>query len=277
MLAGGICGSDIPKFLGSKAPADPPPGFPLHEIVGKVVASADPSLSAGAQVVGWSPDSTGLAEYVLTWADQVAEYPESLPPAEAVLIQPLACVLHALDEVPFAGARVAVLGLGPMGLLFGHVLRTGGAGHVVGVDPVDRRSCAARFGFDDVLVTSSGEWSREDARPNLVVEAVGRQTATLQHAIDGVAVGGCILYFGIPDEPTYPLDMERLVRKNLTLTAGVARRRREMLTRAGAYLLDHPALARDLISDEFPMTQAQQAFELVARRGERRKVVLAFP
>jgi threonine dehydrogenase-like Zn-dependent dehydrogenase len=65
-----------------------------------------------------------------------------------------------------------------------------------------------------------------------------------------------------------------LIRKNLTLSAGITRRRREMLVRASAYLLDHPSLARDLISHELPVTEVQRAFELVAHAQDRCKIVL---
>ena len=50
-----------------------------------------------------------------------------------------------------AGLTCAVLGLGPIGLLFCHVLKERGAARVFGVDRVDRSAIAPRFGVDDVV------------------------------------------------------------------------------------------------------------------------------
>jgi L-iditol 2-dehydrogenase len=72
---------------------------------------------------------------------------------------------------------------------------------------------------------------------------------------------GQILYFGILDEQMYPINMEQMVRKNLTLRAGVARDRAAMLaladTRPAADLLVY----RSLITDVLPFDQIQQAFQ----------------
>jgi threonine dehydrogenase-like Zn-dependent dehydrogenase len=268
VLAGGICGSDTPKFRGHKGAnigADGVfepglPGFPMHEVVGEVVASRHGEVPVGSRVVGWAARSEAIAEYVVTDGGQVGTYDPSLDPETAVLIQSLACVLYPVRQLPVAGAHVTVLGLGPIGLLFAHLLKDAGARSVTGIDPVDRSDVAAVFGLDRTVCTTSGNWAKtvsDASRPDLVVEAVGHQTSTLQHAIDGVAAGGRILYFGIPDDDFYPLDMERLMRKNLTLTGGVTRRRREMLAEADEYLRKNPGLYGDLVTDVRPADRVQ--------------------
>jgi L-iditol 2-dehydrogenase len=287
VIAGGICGSDLPKFLGLKGPqavgdgafAAGAIGFPMHEVVGEVVASTDAGIAEGSRVVGWAADSNAAAEFVVTDGAQVYAYDPSLPAEAAVLIQSLACVLYPLTGLELAGARAAVLGLGPIGLLFGHALRQAGCSTVVGVDLVDRSAEAPKFGFDSVAHAAIGRWCAglsDAARPDLVVEAVGHQVSTLQQAIRACAVGGRILYFGIPDDEYYPLDMERMVRKNLTLTAGVTRRRREMLAAATRYLLAYPELARDIVTHTFAMPDIQRAFDLARTpRAGRLKIILS--
>lgn len=284
--AGGICGSDAPKFGGHKGATldrhgtfrPGPPGYPLHEVVGEVVASRYPQVSVGELVVGWATSSDGLAEYVVTSGAEVYGYDPSFDTRAAVLIQSLACVLYPLADLPVAGLHVAVLGLGPIGLLFAHALKNAGAARVTGVDPVNRSSVAARrFGLDAAICATSGTWASgvtDTDRPDLVVESVGHQVSTLQHAIMGVAVGGTILYFGIPDDEVYPLDMERLMRRNLTLIGGVTRRRREMLARGASYLAAHPELAADLVSGVYPADRAQDAFEAATRAAADRLKVL---
>jgi len=294
VLAGGICGSDLPKFLGLKGSARAhgqaftpgPAGFPMHEVVGEVVASRDASIAEGSRVVGWATASNGAAEFVVTEGAQLYPYDRSLSPETAVLIQSLACVLYPLSEMSVAGTHAAVLGLGPIGLLFGHALKNEGCASVVGVDMVDRSAQAHRFGFDRVVHNTIGGWSAglnnagtdETVSPDLVVEAVGHQVSTLQHAIDICAVGGRILYFGIPDDDLYPLDMERMVRKNLTLSTGITRRRREMLALANDYLLANRDLPDAVVTHTFPMSDIQGAFELARTpRTDRRKIVLTVP
>lgn len=286
VLAGGICGSDVPYLRGlpSRFPGSPmpghygAPGFPLHEIAGEVVAADDPDLSPGDLVVGWAESFDGLAEFAVTDATSLAWYDSRLSPAEAVVAQPLACVLYAVDRIGDVRSRAcAVLGLGPIGLLFAHVLASRG-GQVVGVDPVDRHPCADQFGLDQVQVATSMVWVeglREEDRPDVVVEAVGHQVATLADAVHAVRRSGRVFYFGVPDSPSYPLDMGAMVHNNLTLQAGGTEERRRMLTEAGAYLARHAKLGDSLVSHVFGRNDVQAAYDTAAQaRPGRLKVVL---
>ena len=283
VLAGGICGSDVPKFHGVRRPGHPPPsfpgppGYPLHEVVGEVVHSAAEDLGRGDRVVGWARRSDGLRALALLSADDLVPYPETLVPEDAVYLQPLACVLAALDRVDVLGRTVAVLGVGPIGLLFAHAVKVRGARRVIGVDPVRRTGDPAAFGLDDLVVGSSTSWSVErDSAPDVVIEAVGHQVQTFSDAVRAVAAHGTVLCFGIPDQDVYPLDMERLIRKNLTVVGGVTASRRRALTTAIAYAEEHPSLAQQLITHRLGRGEVQEAFELAAApRDDLRKVVLS--
>ena len=71
-LAAGVCGSDLPGFRGAKGrlPGDvgtsaaEMDGFPIHEVVGEVVASRHRSHGVGDRVVGWASGFDGMMEYV---------------------------------------------------------------------------------------------------------------------------------------------------------------------------------------------------------------------
>ncbi|QWF22731.1 zinc-binding dehydrogenase [Nocardioides sp. LMS-CY] len=285
MLAGGICGSDLPKFAGTKdlgagEYGENLPGrlgAPLHEVVGVVEITRHPELRVGDRVVGWASRSDGLAERVISDGDRLRPYRPSLAPGDAVVIQSLACVIEALGRVPIAGRDVAIIGLGPIGLLFAHVARARGARHVVGVDLVDRADAQVPFGLDECVHADSGAWaeSAADRPPDLVVEAVGHQTATVDHALRAVAVGGTVLCFGIPDQDVYPVDVERLMRKSLTLIGGVTRFHARALTSADDYLHEHAALPSALVTHRFGRADLQRAYETAARPASGRlKVVL---
>lgn len=284
VVAGGICGSDVPVFAGTQPPrVTNGVGCPMHEVVGEVVASRRADLSEGAIVVGWADKANALADYVVTAADGLLEFSGDLDPLRAVAIQPMACVLSAADRLrSVEGARVAVLGLGSTGLLFSHVLRSLGADHVIGVDPADRAEAAKTFGVDEFVRATSMEWASaldsEDGRPSIVVEAVGHQADTLLDAISVAADGGQIFYFGIPDEASeYRFPMVQFLRRNLSLAAGITVYRRKYLKAAEEYLRRHPRLYDDYITHEFSAADAQSAFDLVTDpKADRIKVVLDF-
>lgn len=288
VLAGSVCGSDVPFFRGAPVPSyagggRPPVGYPLHEIVGELVAvgpGTESPVAAGSRVVGWATRFDGLADFVVTEAASLAPCPDRWTAEEAVMIQPLACVLYAVKRLgDIRGRRCAVLGLGPIGLLFTHVLKDQGAEAVIGVDRVNREDVAAQFGVDDLCWAATEQWAGDatgsDA-PHIVVESVGHQVSTLQHALTAVAACGRIFYFGVNDDAVYPLDMGLLLRKNLTLMSGGTLDRRRMLAEAAEYLARYPQLVKLLVTHRFARADAQVAYELAATPAPGRlKVVLS--
>jgi L-iditol 2-dehydrogenase len=281
--AGGICGSDLPSFLGVPdmlvGASRGKPGYPMHEAVGVVEASAADDLPAGTRVVGWPEGHLGLAEKFAARADWIVPLDDELAPVQATVVQPLCTVLYALRRLgDLRGARVAVIGQGSIGLLFSHALKTAGAGHVTGVDPIDRRDVAEAFGVDAMAWSTGAEWAAsldDDTRPDLVVEAVGHQAATLETAVEAVARCGTVLAFGVPDETHYAFPFARLFRKNATLVAGVTLDRRRSLELARDYLLEHRELLDPYITNVVPVAEAQAAFDLAVKpTAGRIKVVL---
>ncbi|MGP2440106.1 zinc-dependent alcohol dehydrogenase [Streptomyces sp. JW3] len=282
-LAGGICGSDLPFFAGHPSPMVPAGahGFPLHEIAGEVVASRDDDLAVGALVVGWATGMDGLAEYVLSAGTSLHAFSPELDPGVAILLQPLACVLYAVEQIgDVEGKSVAVLGVGPIGALFAHVLKAKGASRVIGVDRVDRADVRHSFGLDEFVHADVSAWANgiTDAdRPNLIVEAIGHQVETLTAAISAAAYEGKIFYFGIPNDEVYPVSMTALLRKNMTLCTGVTAlgARRRVLADAEAYLAKFPELADAYVTSPYPFREAQSAFEAAVRpRTGQMKVTL---
>lgn len=285
-LAGGICGSDLPAFRGG-AFAHPRdgggligrvPGLPMHEVAGEVTVSRHPAHAAGDLVVGWASRFDGIAQYAVCDGEGLIGYDTALPPTAAITVQPLACVLYAAEQLPgIAASRAAVLGQGPIGLLFSHVLHDRGA-TVTGVDRVDRASHAAVFGVSEAVHVSADRWAASLAaadRPQLVVEAIGHQVASLRVALEAAAFGGSVFYFGVPDDETYPVSMLTLFRKNLTLRAGWTMDRYRVLQEAVRYLAAHPGLAEAYVSHVYKADEAQTAFEAACQpKAGQYKVVL---
>lgn len=275
--AAGICGSDLPGFRGTKGrlPGDDgrsaaeKDGFPIHEVAGEVIASRHPDHRPGDRVVGWASGFDGLMERVISDGDGLARYDSALTPAQAVGLQPLACVLYACEQLPdLTGRHVAIIGQGSIGLLISYAAKAAGARRVTGIDPVDREKLSYAYGVDDPVRATSDRWVSQlaaEERPDVVVEAVGHQVATLGHAIDAVAPGGTVFYFGVADDPTYPIDMRAMLRKSLTLKSGVTLDRRRVLEAASRFAAEHPGLLENYLTHTFPVDQVQQAFELACQ------------
>ncbi|MDV3125264.1 zinc-binding dehydrogenase [Mycobacterium sp. 21AC1] len=276
-LAAGICGSDLPGFRGTrgKLPGDTGTsaagidGFPIHEIVGEVIASRHTDHQPGDRVVGWASGFDGLMGLVAADGDGLVSYDPELTPRLAVALQALACVLYATEQLPdLAGRHVAVIGQGSIGLLFSYVAKALGASRVTGVDPVDRSSIGPAFGVDTVVRATSDRWVSHllpAERPDVVIEAVGHQVATLNHALAAAAFGGTVFYFGVPDDDSYPISMRTMLRNNLTLKSGVTLDRRRVLRRADDFAAEHPDLLPAYVTHTFGVDDVQAAFELALR------------
>lgn len=288
-LAAGVCGSDLPGFRGSKgrlpgdtgACAAEKDGFPIHEIVGEVIISRHPAHQRGDRVVGWASGFDGLMEQVVADGNGLASYDPSLSPEHAAALQPLACVLFAVEQLPdVSGRHVAVLGQGSIGLLFSYAVKAAGAAHVTGVDPIDRADVGAAFGVDTVVRATSDRWVShltQDTKPDIVIEAVGHQVATLSHAVEACAPGGTVFYFGVPDDDSYPISMRTMLRNNLTLKAGVTLDRRRVLERADEFARAHPGLLNRYLTHTFPVGEVQAAFELACRPAPGRIKIVIVP
>ena len=138
----GICGSDQALVNGSASPylasLTSTPFVPGHEVVGEVrvgpnrvrrvvvepaleaAARADERthLSAGLQIGYCRDTGGGWSEGLVAPAAQLHTVPDALTDEDAVLVEPLACSMHAVRvAAPEAGQVLAVIGAGTMGLL----------------------------------------------------------------------------------------------------------------------------------------------------------------
>lgn len=271
LIVGALCGSDMPKFnrivVRPKAPWSD--DAPLHEVVGDVIESASSSLRVGQHVVGTS-DGGALRELMVVSDRTFIPVPEVLGDVEAVTIQSLGTVLRAANELPdVSGRRVAVIGAGPIGLAFCHVLHNRGAAHVTAIDPVEREETARHYGADEFVRMRSTQWVeslRNDARPEVVVEAVGHQHVTVPDALRAVATHGFVYGFGSPDDPDYVIPYQQIYERCLTLHSGrTLTEWFDVMCLGRDYLLEHRADFKGYVSHEVPVEEAQRAYNLYAR------------
>ena len=132
------------------------------------------------------------------------EIPDGLPFEHAALVEPLACVLHGLEDAGVEeGETVAVVGCGPIGMLFVAACRLSGA-TVIACDPSRERLEAAKAcGADHLVGEADPERQRDAARAltpggrgvDLAIEAVGTP-ATWEQTIRLARPGGRVSLFG---------------------------------------------------------------------------------
>ena len=186
---------------------------------------------------------------------------------------------HALARLPDPrDKRVAVIGQGPLGILFSHIMKWRGASHLTGVDRIDRSDVAEKFLIDDTVWKSSDAWAREIAeerRPEICIEAVGHQPSTLVDAIEACAQDAHIFAFGVPDDTHYAIPFQQLFRKGLTVTGGVTSDYQRFLLEAQQYVEANPVMREAYVTNTMDFADAQEAFEIYSRPAAGRlKVVL---
>ncbi len=145
----------------------------------------------------------------------------------AALTEPLACVLRGLEESGLrSGDSLAVLGAGPIGLLFVHAAALAGAEVISIAKHPEQEAAALRLGAKYVvrsnhpdLVAAVRALSPSGRGVDVAIEAVAKP-ATWQLAIHLARRGGVVNFFGGPPKGTVvELDTNLLHYSDLTLKA----------------------------------------------------------
>lgn len=226
-----------------------------------------------------------FAEYLLVPArfaeKSTYRIPGGLPFQVAALAEPLACVLHALEQADLSHPADAVLyGSGPIGLLFLSVLV--GAGHRVAVaDPnPSRLAIARRLGAAATIPVGrdGGEAARLVAASeagdgfDLAIEATGSPAAWWD-ALNSARPGGTVLLFGgCPPGTSVPLDTHRLHYSEITVKSPY-HHRPPVFRQALDKLAADEIPAHTLLSAELPLARVEEALRRMIGK-EALKVVI---
>ena len=147
------------------------------------------------------------AEYIRVPARIVMLNTQEIPPSvtyeEAAITEPLACVLHGIEEAHIKlGDTIAIIGAGPIGLLHLLSAKKMGTERVIISDTVDERLQLAQELGADVLINAKHEDATEKVKrltdgygADVVIEAIG-SPATWEQALKMVRKGGTVLEFG---------------------------------------------------------------------------------
>ncbi len=273
-----VCGSDLPKFYRELKPGKYPlpAGHSMHECIGTVVRSRSARFREGDAVLALPDGSCGLAQQFASHERSAVPLPGGRLDEALVLAQPLGTVVCALRRIPPVLDRdVVVVGQGPMGLMFTRMLASHGARRVIAVEPVaHRRAAAAAQGATHVLDPGAGDTAaavREatgGTLADLVVEAVGHQTETVNQCIDLVRLEGTILAFGVPDDPVYPLRYTDLFRRKAALVPSVQPDPQRDFPLAVDLVAQRRFDPTPLISHRLHFGDAERAFRMATDRSD---------
>jgi L-iditol 2-dehydrogenase len=237
------CGTDLKVYRqGFHARMIVPPSVFGHELAGEVVevGPAVESFAPGMRVVSANSGPcnqcffcvrhlSNLCEDLQFINGAYAEYikiperivrqnllilPDNLSYREAAMVEPLACVMRAMEDTGITeGDTVVVIGMGPIGLLFVQLLKNLGATVLAVGKRASQLILAQTLGADYALnamhsnvVEQVRKVTNGRRGADVVIEAVG-STETWQQAMGMVRRGGTInLFGGCPSGTHIPLD-----------------------------------------------------------------------
>src|ERR671916_609931 len=235
VMASGVCASELHPW------ADGRPGYPHrfgHEPMGEIVA-------VGPEVTGFREGDrvTGLfqgayADLCLATECELLPVPDDVA-EENALGEPLACLVNAQRRTPVELAdRVAVIGLGYMGLGMLQLLKLRGPSRIIAIDVrEDVRQVAKRFGADEVydpaelpgesFLMQFSDW-QSDRGFEVVVEGSGTQ-AGLTLAGEMVRAHGVLSILGYHQGGPRQVDVGMWNWKAIDVVNAHVRRRADLM------------------------------------------------
>jgi len=285
----GICGSDVHRYLGDRFGLRLAP-YPLnsgHEYCGTVTRvgknvrqlKVDDKVTLG---LNWVRDGMGaFAEYLrIPDADErpILKVPGEISFEEAAQIEPLVVALNGFHGVkPERNEKVLILGAGPIGLSLLQCCLSEGVEDVIVSEKSPRRLEVARqLGAVVVDVTKEGLEERVKALTkgegvDVAFECAGAAVTTKQ-ALSLTRRGGRVMLIAHYGKST-EIDPEEIVSKSL-IVYGYGSYLRDPLKEAVRLILEGKVKLKPLISHEFPLERAKEAFETASQPDISVKVLI---
>lgn len=297
------CGTDVKVFRrGYHAKMIRPPALFGHEMAGDVVAVGGgvTHFRPGQRIVAANSapcdrcffcqhgqqnlcqdllfNNGAYAEFIRLPARIVQKntyvIPSSLGYKDAALVEPLACSVRGLDESNVhAGDTLAIIGLGPIGLMFVQLAKYAYGAHVIAVarrqEQVDR---AMLLGADEGLLMGNHAKLASELKSltggrgaDVVIEAIGHPEAW-ELATQLVRRGGTINFFGgCPSGTKVGLDTGLLHYSEITCKASFHHTPAH-IRRSLEFLAQGKVNASFLVNHEEPLSQLPQVLHDLAHR-----------
>ncbi len=304
------CGTDLKVYRqGFHARMIQPPAIFGHELSGVVcqVGEQVEGFREGMRVVAANSapcnsclfcrkDMENLCEHLLFNNGAYAEFiripgrivqknllviPDHLGHQDAALVEPLACVMRGLEETGVhRGDSLAIIGLGPIGLMFVRLAKLRGASVIALGKRPSQLQAALRLGADDVVNVSEVRDPVAEVKHlspggvDAAIEAVGSPT-TWQWAASMVRRGGTVNFFGgCPSGSTVQLDTSLLHYSEITLRASF-HHTPYYIRRALQAIACGDIRSQDLVTAEAPLRDLPRVMQYMMNRdGDLKTAIL---
>ncbi len=224
--------------------------------------------------------ATGTAsEYFAVDASKVTLLPETMSYDEGAMIEPLAVTVHAAKRFPdFKGAKCAVLGCGPIGILLIQSLKALGAEEVMATDISDMRpALAAKPGADYTVNTRSHDFAEAllanfgPDKADVIYDCAGNDI-TMNQAIQNARKGSTIILVAVFAKMAN-VDLAKLNDSELDLNTSMMYRH-EDYTEAICLVNEGKIRLKPLMSSHFSFADYQKAYEYIDANHESTMKVL---
>jgi L-iditol 2-dehydrogenase len=213
-----------------------------------------------------------LSEYIVMPETSCIVIPDSMSYDQAAISEPLAIGVYAVKQsIPMHGARVGILGFGPIGMSVLLPALAMGAKEVYVTDKIDERlQIASRSGAkltanplkEDVVEKIKGEVPE---LLDVAFECCGQQEA-IDNAVDLLKPGGSLMIIGIPEFDRWSFPVDKCRHKELRIQN--VRRQNEALLPALALMASGKVKVEAMATHRFRFADAKAAFDLVAGYGD---------
>ena len=211
----------------------------------------------------------------------VLKIPDLMSFDEAAMIEPLACCVRAWHKFSYKkGDSVAILGVGPTGMMHVMLAKDKGLDKIFCLDVIDfRLEFAKKFHVTQTI--NSNDSSRnekilngtENQGVDIVVIATGSLKA-LDDAFNLVRKGGTVILFGVPTKgDTINIDMSKVYSKEITLTTSYAAS--DYDTKDALELIESSRInVKSLITHKYTILETQKAFDHAHNGSDSMKIII---
>lgn len=213
-----------------------------------------------------------LSEYLVMPEESCFPLQGNLSADQGAISEPLSIGVYAVKQSGnIKGAKIAILGFGPIGMSVALAAGAGGARRIYVTDKIDDRlaiakkesvTCTLNPVKDNIVEIIR---QREPLGLDVVFECCGQQEA-LDQAVELVKPGGKIMVVGIPEFDRWSLNVEDTRRREISLH--FVRRQVDCVEPALELMESGRINVGNMITHRFPLSKAKEAFDLVAAYGD---------
>ncbi|ASA23270.1 NAD(P)-dependent alcohol dehydrogenase [Paenibacillus donghaensis] len=313
IMAVGVCGSDLHYYEHGRVGRFivEQPIILGHECAGLIVAIGDkvtqasigdrvavePGVTCGhcrackagrynlcpdVQFLATPPVDGAFVQYLAIREDMVFRIPDHLSYEEAALNEPFSVGIHAAKRTRLqAGETVAIMGMGPVGLMAVAAAKSYGAARIMVTDLEEvRLQAAMRLGATHAVnirnedaLEAIRQWT-DGAGVDVAWETAGSPQA-LQSALYSLRRGGRLAIIGLPAQDQIPLDVPFIADSEIDIY-GIFRYA-NTYSKGVEFLASENVDSSVLITDRYPLAETREALERAIHNKSGSLKVIVYP